>query len=72
MNEIQSEDNEYVEYTLTLQDGVVVACEYAGEGRQAEPLTQPVVLLHTSDVPWPRGFQQLEKRIQRSLERLNK
>ena len=61
------DEHEYVEYVLELKDGQVVSAEFAGEGRQVEPLTKPILLMPVGNLPWPRWLESLERRIQRKL-----
>jgi hypothetical protein len=45
----RTDDHEYVEYLLEFKGGQIVSCEYFGEGRQVEPLTEPVFLRFVED-----------------------
>ena len=66
------DEHEYVEYVLDVEDGKIVCCEYAGEGRQATPLTEQVTILFypPPNEPFPRGWKRLERRIKRTFDRL--
>jgi len=62
-------EHEYVEYLLDVKDGKIVSAEYAGEGRQVEPLTKPIFLQPVDSIVWPRGLKRLERIMQRALRR---
>lgn len=63
--------HEYVELQLTAEDGRIVACEFFGEGRQVEPLTEPVVYIPATDAPREmRGFENLRRRVVRALSKV--
>lgn len=64
------DEHEYVELLLDVKDGEVVSCEYFGEGRQAVPLTKPILLKQVEGDVWPRGYARLERLIQRAFRKL--
>lgn len=58
--------HEYVDLMLEIKDGQVVGCEYYGEGRQAEPLTEPIFFTPGTDT-WTRGLERVARRIKLAL-----
>jgi hypothetical protein len=65
--DVHDDPCDYVELLLDVQKGEVVSCEFFGEGRQAVPLTEPVIMKLVDDVIWPRGLARLERLIRRAL-----
>lgn len=63
-------DRDYVEYMLDIKDGQVVGCEFHGEGRQVEPLTEPVVFVPAGEISYPHWFARVQRRIKLALSRL--
>lgn len=62
-----TDDRDYVEYVLDVKDGKIVGCEFAGEGQQVEPLTEPKVFLPVGSVVYPHWFQRIERVIKMRL-----
>lgn len=54
-------EHEYIELMLDVKNGEIVSCEFFGEGRQVEPLTEPVIL-KPLDCDG-RGWKRIERRI---------
>ena len=63
-------EHEYVEYMLDVKDGQVVGCEFFGEGRQVEPLTEPMLLKLLEGDSFPRGWRRIERRIKLAFGKL--
>lgn len=60
-------EHEYVDLMLDIKDGQIVGCEFHGEGRQAEPLTEPTLFRPLGADIFPRGLGRIERRIKRAL-----
>lgn len=60
-------EHEYVEYMLDVKDGQIVGCKFFGEGRQVEPLTEPVLFKPLDGNPLPREWQRIERRIKLAI-----
>lgn len=61
---------EYIELILEAKDGKIVSCEFYGEGRQVEPLTEPVLFKRLDGETRPRHFAAVERRVKRAFRRL--
>jgi len=73
VTEISGNDpREYVDLMIEFKDGKVVGCEFYGEGRQAEPLTEPQFFMPIAGVVWPRGLDRIARRIKLALGRLSR
>lgn len=72
MAELESDPREYVDLMLDIKDGQVVGCEFYGEGRQAEPLTEPQLFMPVASVAWPRGMERIARRVKLALGRLSR
>jgi hypothetical protein len=68
----QNDPHEYVELMLDIEDGQVIGCEFYGEGRQAEPLTEPAFFMPVAGVVWPRGMARIARRVKLALGRLSR
>lgn len=62
--------HEYVDLMLDVKDGRVVSSEFFGEGKQVEPLTEPLLLKPLDSTHWPRGWRRIERQIKSALRRL--
>lgn len=63
-------DHDYVEYMLDVKDGQIIGCEVHGEGRQIEPLTEPVLFVPVGEIMYPRWFKRIQHRVKMALGRL--
>jgi hypothetical protein len=71
MNEQLAEDDcEYVEYQFDVENGQIGACRFFGEGRQVEPLTEPVAYLPVAGMAWPPGLERIARRVTMALSKL--
>lgn len=66
----QAPEHEYVEYQFDIENGEVVACKFFGEGRQVEPLTEPIASIPVAGMPWPPGLERIARRVTRALGKL--
>jgi hypothetical protein len=63
-------EHEYVEYQIDVENGEVVACRFFGEGRQVDPLTEPVAYMPVAGALRPPGIERIARRITLALGRL--
>lgn len=62
-------EHEYVDLMLDIKDGKVVSCEFYGEGRQVEPLTEPMLFKPLGGESWPRHLELVGRRLIQNLKR---
>ena len=65
-------DRDYVEYLLDVKDGQIVGCEFSGEGRQVEPLTEPKLFVPVGSVVYLRWLERIERRVKMAFRNLVK
>lgn len=61
-------EHEYVDLMLDVKGGQIVSCEFFGEGRQVDPLTEPILFKPLEDGQFPRGWRRIERAIKRALK----
>lgn len=76
MSEVQEQasEHDFVEYELEFKDGVIVGCNYFGEGGQVEPLDGLKVYVPTGQPVDHRSFrwiEHVERRLKIALSRLS-
>jgi hypothetical protein len=63
----QAPEYEYVDLMLDVKDGQIVGCELYGEGRQVEPLVEPILFKPLEGDAFPRGWKRIERAIKRAF-----
>ena len=67
---MQKPEHEFVELLLTVENGEVVACEHFSEGKQVEPLTEPMIMKVMGGSADPSVFGVVELKIRRALRKV--
>lgn len=63
-------EHEYVDLMLDIKDGKTVGCDFHGEGRQALPLTEPVLFKPLEGEFFPRSLGRIERQIKWALRKM--
>ena len=66
-------ENDFVEYQIDVENGVITGCRFFGEGKQAEPLDGIKIYKPTGQPPnflFDRWLERAEKRLKLFFRRL--
>ena len=67
-----ADPHEYVDLMIEVKNGQVVGCEFYGEGRAAEPVTEPLFFRPGASDVWTRGLEHVARRMKLALAALSR